>query len=101
MEINNELLAHIERLAAAAYTPTQIAFALGQKPYDFKKEMMNENGDVAIAYFKGFYSSELSVRESAFKLARDGSSPAQTLALKYFDETRKTIIKNGITEETI
>lgn len=101
MELNNDILLNITRLAAAAYTPKQIAFCLSMQPYEFLKLMMDENSDVAIAYYKGFYSSELAVRESVIKLARDGSSPAQTLALKHFDETRKTILKNGITSQEI
>jgi hypothetical protein len=101
MELNNETLEKITRLAAVAYSPKQVAFSLGLKPYDFLKLMMDDNSDVAIAYYKGFYSSELSIRESVMKLARDGSSPAQTLALKHFDETRKTILKNGLTTEEI
>jgi hypothetical protein len=101
MILSNEQLGQITRLAAAAYAPKQVAFTLGLKPYDFLKVMMDENSDVAIAFYKGFYSSELSVRESVIKLARDGSSPAQTLALKHFDETRKTILKDGITTQEI
>ena len=101
MKLSDEQLGDITRMGAAAYAPKQIAFSLGLRPYDFLTVMLDENSDVAIAYYKGFYSSELSIRESVMKLARDGSSPAQTLALKYFDETRKTILKDGITSQEI
>ncbi len=101
MELNNDILLQITRLAAAAYSPKQVAFTLGFKPSEFVALMLDENGDVAIAYYKGFYSSELSIRESVMKLARDGSSPAQTLALKHFDETRKTILKDAISTQEI
>ena len=101
MELNSDILQQITRLGAVAFTPKQVAFSLGIAPADFMEQMMDENSDVSIAYFKGFYSSELSIRESVMKLARDGSSPAQTLALKHFDETRKTILKDGISTNQI
>jgi hypothetical protein len=56
---------------------------------------------IAIAYFQGLNSVELAVRESVYKLAIAGSSPAQTLAIKILDETRKTLLKNGIAEGKI
>ena len=101
MDINEEFLAEVKRLGAAAYSPRQTAFALGCKPAEFMQLMQDENHVVTIAYFQGFYGSELAVRESALMLARNGSSPAQTLAVKLFEETRKTIRKDEFTEEEI
>lgn len=92
MEFNSDQLKEIERLAAAAFSPRETAFMLGIAPTEFKNEIANEDSEAAIAYYKGFYSSELAIRESAFLLARSGSSPAQTLALKYFDETKSKIV---------
>lgn len=85
----------VERLAAAAYTPKQVAFMLGIRPSVVKEWMENEDHDFTVAYYKGFYSSELAVRESTFQLARNGSSPAQTLSIKIFEETKKQIELDG------
>ena len=101
MEISNEDLAEISRMGAAAYTPKQVCFAMGFKREIFFTEFNNEDSDLCASYYKGFFSSELVIRESVFQLARNGSSPAQTLALKNFDDTRKTIKKDGFTSEEI
>ena len=101
MEISEEELGEITRMAAAAYTPKQVCFAMGFDKEAFLTQMKDENSAMCAAYFKGFYSSELTIRESIFQLARNGSSPAQTLAMKNFDDLRKTIKKDGLTTEEI
>jgi hypothetical protein len=88
MKIEDIDLQEVERIAAAGYTPKQAAFMLGISPMRFDEEIRNEASDISIAYFKGLLSSELSVRESIFALARSGSSPAQAAALKIFDGTK-------------
>lgn len=101
MELNNETLANITRMAAAAFTPAQIAFSIGVNTNEFKQLIADENSEACAAYFKGFYSNELAIRESTFQLARNGSSPAQTLALKIFEQTRTKIIQDGTASEEI
>lgn len=102
MEITNEVLEQICKLSACAYSPKQVAFMLGIKPSDFEALVKNEDDPVSIAYFKGLYSSEHSVRESILLLARNGSSPAQASSLQLFNNVRKELIKGeypGTTED--
>jgi hypothetical protein len=102
IEITDNLLAEVEKLAGAAYTPKIVAFMLGLSPKAFCALVMDEEHPISIAYYKGFYSSELSVRESILLLARNGSSPAQASSLELFKHARKELIKGqypGITEE--
>ncbi len=101
MEWNDDILNEVKRMGAAAYTPRQTAFALGMPPKEFVDLMRDDEHPATIAYYQGLYSSELAIRENAFTLARSGSSPAQTLALKIFDETRKQLKREGLTEEEI
>ena len=101
MEYTSEICEQITRMSAAAFTPQQIAFAMGLGKEEFLLQMQDEKHPASIAFYKGFYSSELAIRENVFQLARSGSSPAQTLATKLFDETRKSIKRAGLTEEEI
>ena len=101
MEVSDLELVEISRMAAAAYTPRQVCFAMGFDKGEFGIMMNDEDSSICAAYYKGFFSSELIIRESAFQLARNGSSPAQTLALKQFEDTRKSIKKDGFTSEEI
>ena len=97
MELNSEDLEAIERIAACAYSPREVAFALGLKLSEFIEIVKDEGSNASIAYYKGFYSSELAIRESILLLARNGSSPAQTMANKLFDENRRNLNKAGFT----
>lgn len=95
MELSDKDLEDIERAAAAAYSPKEVAFILGFRPSEFIAAVKNEDSDASIAYFKGLYTSELAVRESIMTLARNASSPAQTLANNLFNENRRNLIKSG------
>ncbi|MBN8665832.1 MAG: hypothetical protein J0L83_14720 [Chitinophagales bacterium] len=97
--VENLDLQEVTRLGAAAYTPKQVAFLLGLKPSIVVDWMKDDDHEFTIAYFKGLYSSELAIREATFQLARNGSSPAQTLSMKIFDETKKNLQLNGFSEE--
>lgn len=101
MEWNDEFSEKITRMAAAAFAPRQIAFALDIPRDEFIKWMQDENHPASAAFYKGFYSAELLIRENVFLLARSGSSPAQTLAVKLIDETRKIMKIDGTAEEEI
>jgi hypothetical protein len=95
MELSEEQLEAIERLAATAYPPKEVAFMLGVKPSEFCAQVKDEDSAASIAYYKGLLSSEHGVRESILSLARNGSSPAQTMANKLFDENRRNLVKGG------
>jgi hypothetical protein len=91
-------LAEVERIAAAGFTPRQVAFMLGISPTSFETMVKNEESDASIAYYKGLLTAELAVRESVMQLARSGSSPAQASSLKIFDETKRQLTKDGFVE---
>jgi hypothetical protein len=96
MELSKEQLEQIELIAATAYSPKEVAFMLGIKPSVFLELMKDEDSDASIAYWKGLYSSERSIRESNNLLARNGSSPAITTAIQLFNENRINLFKSGL-----
>lgn len=99
MNLTVEQLEVVTRMAAVAFYPRQIAFALGLNVDEFTVEVNNEQSSICDAYYKGFYSSQLAVRENIFLLARNGSSPAQQVAYKLITDTRNNLIENGANEE--
>ncbi len=101
MEYSEEILQQVTRIAAAGYTPKQTAFRMGIDETLFMRCLADDCDPLAAAYYTGLNTSELTVRESVFNLARSGSSPAQTLALKILDETRKTIRHECANEEAV
>ena len=101
MELSEEQLKAVEEIAAAAYSPREVAFQIGLNPSKFVMAVKDEEHPASMAYFKGFLSSEFSVRQSVMTLARNGSSPAQTLANQLFNDTRLNLYSSGFsfTEE--
>lgn len=98
---SEEILNEVKRIAAAGYTPKQTAFRMDIDENEFVAALVNAEDPLSIAYFQGLNTVELVVRESVFKLAMAGSSPAQTLAIKILEETRKTLRKDGIAQSEI
>ena len=95
MDLSKEDLAEIEKVAAVAYSPREVAFILGFKVSEFIAQVKDEDSEASAAYFKGLYSSEHAVRESIMNMARNASSPAQTMANNLFNENRRNLIKSG------
>lgn len=95
MELNEQDLAQITRLAGCAYSPREIAAMMGIDVTIFISALNDEESDVSAAYFSGLNSSEATVRESVMQLARNGSSPAQAMAMKLFEENKKNMRKDG------
>lgn len=76
----------IERLAACGFTMNEVAEVLEIKPSELANDASRK------AYRKGFLTRQLELRERIFKDAKNGSSPAQTLAKKILDDC---VTKNG------
>ena len=93
MQLNSDQLAEVTRVAAAAYTPKEVAYILGLPVKEFVAAVQDEASEVNAAYFKGFFSTELKVRESVITLAVSGSSPAQAAAKNLIDYARQQLIR--------
>lgn len=78
--LDEELVKEIEELAGLFFTANEIQVITGADPQsiDFKK-----------AFRRGSLKSEAEIRKSIIQLAKDGSSPAQTLAWKMVESTKR------------
>ena len=86
MKLTNELLAELESLASFFFSPDEVAIVLGIDPADLEDELLDESSDVYKAYQKGMLKSKLELRKSILTLAKQGSGPAQTLAMRLLDD---------------
>lgn len=93
--VSEAQLEQITRLAEAAFSPKEVAYILGMEQEVFIAALEEDSHPINQAYFKGFYTQDLAVRESVFLLARSGSSPAQNVALKQLDDVRKELKRIG------
>lgn len=82
-----QLLEYITRLAAAAFTEKEISIALEIKIALIKLWMNDEDSDFFKAVMKGKLETQLKLRERIIKDAGNGSSPAQTLAIKIIEDS--------------
>ncbi|MGB4775703.1 MAG: hypothetical protein WBP45_11050 [Daejeonella sp.] len=86
MKLNDDQLTEIERLSGLFMKPGDISTIIGISKSEFG-EMLKEQGSPAYqAYYRGKLLSEAEVRKSIITMAKQGSSPAQTLANKLLED---------------
>lgn len=87
--LDKNKLIELERLAGVFYTVPQIAIVLQVEQLDLDREIFrNGNTPEYTAYHKGKLQSEADVRQAIFKAAKDGSGPAQALAMKLIEDNK-------------
>ncbi|MFK5893736.1 MAG: hypothetical protein QM504_11000 [Pseudomonadota bacterium] len=87
MQASKEQLEIIIRAGEALCKPSEAARLAGIAINTFKEELQKEGSPIYTAFYSGFETVKLELKESVIALARQGSSPAQTLA---FDLLRKS-----------
>ncbi len=85
-EFTEDVLQEIERLAALFFSPKEIATVTGIDKTLFLRDLKIEDSQIFRAYYTGKLKSESELRESIVKLAKRGSSPAQSLLVKILDK---------------
>lgn len=92
-EPNDALLEEIKKLSALFFTPREIAVMLEISPVNlFVIECEREQSRYYAAFFAGRLQSELDLRTSIIKLAKSGSSPAQTMAMDMLGKSKIKMI---------
>ncbi len=84
--MTDEQLNEIERLAGLFIKPADIALIVGLTAKDLEGMINFPQTDEFKAYYKGKLISMAELRKSVITLAKQGSSPAQSLAAKMLDD---------------
>lgn len=84
MGINYE---QVKAAAALFYSPVQVGVMVGIDADDIEIMMNDTSSEFYKAYYSGYYSADIKLRNSIMKLATAGSSPAQAMMMKYQVQT--------------
>ncbi len=95
LELTDEQLAELEKLGSVATSFDDCAIILEIKTSVFLKQMKTKGSPVFNTYMKGFLQAEFEIKQSVFEMAKNGSSPAQNLALSAIESIN---IKRAINE---
>ena len=87
-DITPEDLEEIKRLAGMFYTPREISVVTEADPFVFIEACEEEGTPVWQAFQAGRLLCETELRMSIIKLAKAGSSPAQTMALQMLRDSK-------------
>lgn len=87
MNLTEQQRITLERLGSNFFSAKQCAAILEIEQVAINKEMRNENSEIFKAYYKGYYTSLLKLRESIMELAMRGSGPAQLQMIKIIELT--------------
>lgn len=83
-----EELTMVEEIASYFFTYQEIATMLELIPSEVEVSMKSSTGAFYEAFQRGRLQSEMELRKSIIKLARAGSSPAQTMVLDLLNKSR-------------
>jgi hypothetical protein len=87
-------LKEIEAFAGKLMAGEEIAIILCIDESEFLQQLQNKDTDAAKAFLRGLLRTKAELNESILKLAKQGSSPAQTLALKMVKDAEVKHISN-------
>lgn len=88
--ISTEELEEIKLLSSLFFSPREIAIILEYNAVEFIDQCEIEGSAIFNSFYGGRLSSEKDLRDRIIKLAKSGSSPAQTMALEMLN---KSVIK--------
>lgn len=92
MEFTEEELKEVEEMAALFFSPESIAKVIGISDQDILNCLAIPEHQITIAFARGSLRTEVELRKSILKLAKQGSSPAQTLSMKLRDELNSNLV---------
>lgn len=87
MKLTSDQLTELESLASYFFTPDECAIVLSISTDELEMALEDDTDPGYKAYQRGKLKSKLELRKSILTLAKQGSSPAQTMALRLLDES--------------
>lgn len=91
-DITEEDLKLIEELASYFFTPREIAIMVEMDPDNVMDLMCAQGNEFYTAFQRGKLQSEMELRKSIIRLARAGSSPAQTMSLDLLNKSNAKML---------
>ena len=88
MTLTPDQLAEVESLASYFFSPDEIAIVVDVDVADLAEELADDESPIYRAYQKGKLKSTLELRKSIMTLAKQGSGPAQSLALRLLEDAQ-------------
>lgn len=92
-ELTAEELKQITDLSALFFTPREIAKMLEFQESDFVKACKTNGGAIHDAFYGGYLQGQVDLRTGIMKMAKAGSSPAQTMALELLKQTKLKLLE--------
>lgn len=87
LELNKDKLKTLTALGGSFFTVKQCSIILEVDLAEFIKEMKRPGSPIFKAYYSGYFTEQLKLRQSIADLAMRGSGPAQQQLLKIIDST--------------
>ena len=85
--LNEKFLEDLETYASLMFTKSEIAIIL-EIPAQTLLEAIADNPAILAAFQRGRLKREAEIRKGIFDLAQNGSSPAQTFAMKLIENAK-------------
>lgn len=95
-QISDSDLQEIEAMAGLLVGPEEIALCMGIPKDEFIQAVGDQDNPISKAFYRGSMATEFKLRKNVFKLANQGSSPAQSLAMKMNDEFNLKKVKYNL-----
>jgi hypothetical protein len=88
IDLNESFITEMETYASLMFTKEEIAVILEVDPAELNLLLQEQENPVFKAFQKGRLKREAEVRKGIFDLAQNGSSPAQTFAMKLIENAK-------------
>ena len=88
IEQNESFITEVETYASLMFSKDEIAVILEVDPAELAVLLQDQDNPVFRALQRGRLKREAEVRKGIFDLAQNGSSPAQTFAMKLIDNAK-------------